>query len=182
MDKDFALGKKEYLTAIAYIQEKHQNQFRRFSLAPYWVHPIQVACLVQKYKKSHKIDELVIASLLHDVVEDTNTSLKEIRDIFGTLVGNLVEELTSNKEEIKEIGKQNYLALKMADMSSWGLVIKLSDRLSNVSDFIYADKNFVEKYSKETIFIIEHLKRSRKLTTSHEEIIADILKVIGIWG
>jgi (p)ppGpp synthase/HD superfamily hydrolase len=79
MDKEFELGKTQYLDVIEFIKLQHEGQFRTFSMAPYWTHPIRVAALVMKYKKSHRIDELVIAALLHDVVEDTPVPLSMVR-------------------------------------------------------------------------------------------------------
>jgi len=179
MDKDFALSKGIYLEVISYVQEKHADQYRKFSMAPYWVHPIQVACLIQKYKKSHKIDELVIASLLHDVVEDTDTTIEEIEELYGSLVASLVGELTSDKTEIKILGKTTYLSSKMKKMSSWGLAIKLCDRLNNISDLIYADEAFRKKYIKETVLILKALEE-RELTSTHLEIIKSIKSFISI--
>jgi len=54
---------------------------------------------------------------------------------FGEIVMNLVEELTSDKEKLEISGKEEYLIDKMLSMSSWALVIKLSDRLHNLNDF-----------------------------------------------
>ena len=146
MTKDFPLTKKEFISVIDFIKIKHEGQYRKFSLCPYYVHPIRVASMVYKYKDSHKIDELVIASLCHDLLEDTPTTEKEIEEMFGWQVLSLVQGLTTNKEECEKIGKANYLSNKMINMSSWALVIKLCDRLDNVSDFIYASDSFVQKY------------------------------------
>lgn len=181
VDKDFALGKDIYLSTINYIQEKHSGQFRRFSLAPYWVHPIQVACLVQKYKESHKIDELVIAALLHDVVEDCGVTIKEIKEKFGDLVASLVDELTSDDKQVKEKGKEVYLSEKVLNMSSWGLVIKLCDRLNNVSDLFYAEEKFKNKYKRETITILNSLENGRELSDTHKEIMKDIFVFINLF-
>lgn len=181
MDKEFALGKDIYLETISFIQEKHKDQFRKFSLAPYWVHPIQVACLVQKYKKSHKIDELVISALLHDVVEDCDVSIEYIEEKFGKLVASLVDELTTDEVEKKILGKTEYLCRKVKSMSSWGLVIKLCDRFNNIADLMYADDAFKNKYIKETKAIIFSLEK-RALTDTHIEIVKDINQYLKIMG
>lgn len=172
MYKDFPLTKKEFVSVIDFIKLKHEGQIRRFTLCPYYVHPIRVASLVYKYKESHKIDELVIASLLHDTREDTDITEQEIEEMFGTLVLSLVQELTTNKEECEKIGKANYLANKMINMSSWALVIKLCDRLDNVSDFMYASESFIQKYGNETLNILKLLVGIRKdLSQTHIKLI-----------
>jgi len=181
VDKEFTLGRSIYLEAIEFIKEKHDDQFRAFSLAPYWTHPIRVAALVMKYKESHKIDDLVLAALLHDVVEDTDTTLFQIDVRYGQLVASLVDELTSNKAEQNEMGKTAYLCNKMVHMSDWGLVIKLCDRLDNVTDFAFAPTKFVNKYAKETTEIIAYLRAHYILTQTQSNIIRDIEKMVAIY-
>lgn len=162
------------LEVIEFIKKAHEGQVRRFSYAPYWTHPIRVATLVMKYKASHQIDGLVTAALLHDVVEDTSISLEDIKNNYGDFVWSLVDELTSNKDKIKEIGKAVYLENKMVHMTSWALVIKLCDRLDNVQDFLYAPQKFIDKYAKETYSILYGLRTRRTLSDTHIEIIHEI--------
>ena len=133
------------MDVIEFIKIKHEGQFRKFTLSPYYIHPVRVASLVYKHKESHKIDELVIASLLHDTLEDTCTTEKEIEDKFGLQVLSLVQELTTDKEDCIPQGKSDYLANKMISMSSWALVIKLCDRLDNIADFFICFRKFYQK-------------------------------------
>ena len=179
MDKKFMLY--YWRDVVEYVKEKTGSQTRRYSMAPYWVHPIAVACLVLKYKASHNIVSLVTAALLHDLVEDGHASIEEIEERFGWLIMSLVQELSSDKNKIKEIGKTKYLSIKMAEMSSWGLDIKLCDRLHNCMDFLFADKTFVEKYSEETLCILEYIEENRVLTFTHRKIISEILKQINLY-
>lgn len=181
--KDFPLTKKEYLDVIEFIKLKHEGQYRKFTLCPYYIHPIRVASLVYKNKESHKIDELVIASLLHDTLEDTNTSEKEIEDKFGMQVLSLVQELTTDKEECTKQGKAKYLTNKMINMSSWALVLKLCDRLDNVSDFMYASESFIQKYGNETINILKLLIGLRKdLSLTHIKLINMIKMQLSLYN
>ena len=163
---------------VKFIQEKHRFQERKYSLAPYYTHPLAVGYLVMKYKKSHKIDVIYKAALLHDTIEDTDTTEEEIDTAFGWHVLSLVQELTSDKKEIKRIGKTAYLSNKMVNMSSYALVIKLCDRLHNCMDFIFADKKFIDKYIKETEDILEYLETNRELSGTHKAIIVDIRRYL----
>jgi (p)ppGpp synthase/HD superfamily hydrolase len=166
---------EKYTSTIEYVQKAHEGQFRRFSMAPYFTHPVRVATLVMKYKQSHSIDDLVVAALLHDVVEDTSITIQDIQNQFGLQVGQLVNELTTDKIKAQAEGKAKYLSDKMVQMSSWGLVLKLCDRLDNVMDFIYASKEFVDKYSQETTQILDALKTERYLLSgTHNKIILTI--------
>lgn len=181
MTKECCLNKEEYLDAIEIMKEWTGTKTRAFSLSPYWVHPIRTAALVAKYKQSHAIDSLIIAALFHDIVEDTSHTLAEITTLYGARVASLVEELTSNKAEQDAMGKTQYLSKKISLLSSWALVIKLCDRLDNVSDFCFAPQKFVDKYSKETLAILSYIEIKRDLSDTHKRIIKDIRAMVGIY-
>lgn len=163
--------------ALGFASKKHEGQ-TRIDGSPYIFHPIRVAMIVEKFKLSHEMDSLIAAAFLHDVVEDTQTSLEEITKEFGVLVSSLVEELTSNKAIIRARGKANYLLDKMVKMSNWGLVLKLADRADNVKDLIHASKEFEEKYKKETIFILDKLEVNRALTNTQKVLVDKIRELI----
>jgi len=162
--------------AEEFAEEKHMGQKRKDG-SSYMEHPKRVAAIVKKFKKSHKIDELLITALLHDTLEDTDTDLVEISQNFGSLVALLVLELTSDKESVKMIGKTRYLKEKLKNpkkVDSWALVIKLADRLDNVSDLQNMDKRFREKYIIETKKILGSLEKGRKLSKTHKNLIKEI--------
>lgn len=150
----------------------HQNQMRKFSGEKYVSHPISVAELVSLLKDSKNIELLIVSALLHDVVEDSNMTISEIEHHFGKQVASIVNELTSDKEKILQLGKKEYLANKMLNMSSYALVIKLIDRLHNISDIINLpiDHGFRQKMILETEFILNKLN-DRKLSNTHIKII-----------
>ena len=168
--------------ALKFATEKHKGQYRKGKdKKEYITHPIDVANLVIKYKgNSHNIDVLVAASYLHDTIEDTSTTYVELIENFGTEVASLVLELTSDKELKKEIGKTKYLCIKMKNMSDWALVIKLCDRLSNISGLADTDREFRIKYLKETSDIMKYLLDNRKLTNTQKNIVRDIINLLFI--
>lgn len=160
-----------------FAQNAHKNQYRKGG-EPYIIHPESVAKIVHKIKKSKEIASLVAASYLHDTVEDTDTTLEDIKKYFGDLVMKIVKELTSDKEKIKMSGKEEYLIDKMLNMSSWSLVIKLADRLNNLKDFNNimksndkGRKKWVKKYAQQTKNIIEDLEWYRELSNTQKELI-----------
>ena len=63
----------------------------------------------------------------------------------------------------------------MKNMSSWALVIKLCDRLDNVSDLMNSDEKFRNRYARETIDILNYLLSNRELSDTHINIIKSIL-------
>ena len=156
--------------SIKFATEKHSGQFRKISGKPYVTHPIEVSLLVSKFKTSKKIQESQAAAVLHDTLEDTNTSFQELAVEFSPLVASLVLELTSDAAMIQKITKKEYLKKKMLGMSSYGLVIKLCDRLSNIQD------HPTDKARLDTREIIDYLKVNRKLSKTHKQIIKQIEK------
>ena len=161
--------------ALNFATIKHEGQKRKgANPVDYINHPIAVAQLVNKYlKKENKT--LIAVAYLHDTLEDTNTTYEELLTIFGKRIANLVVELTSNKIECKKLGKAKYLSLKLNNMSNSALIVKLCDRLSNVTDLISTNYLFRKKYFNETITILNYILKNRNLNKIHKEIINDIM-------
>jgi (p)ppGpp synthase/HD superfamily hydrolase len=157
------------LKAIKFATEKHEGQIRKGSGEPYIVHPIMVSYILAQYKQSKNIEELVCAALLHDTLEDTDTTFDEIVNEFTPLVASLVMELTSDENLIKQIGKNEYLKIKLCGISNYGLILKLADRLGNISD------NPSDQMLNDTIELIAHIRKNRKLTVSQSSIVMDIV-------
>lgn len=166
---------KDLMKAKKYAKTQHEGQTRKTG-GPYFKHPQRVAQLVKKYKSSHKLKNLMAAAFLHDTIEDTDTTEQDLKKMFGALTASLVQELTSDKESIKEKGKEKYLSDKMINMSNWGLVIKLADRLDNVSDLNTSSKEFRKRYKRQTEEILSKLKKQRKLTNTQKRLIKEIEK------
>jgi len=146
--------------AYKFVKEKHKEQKRKFTDVDYIKHLEETVNILWNIDDLAETDDY-IAALLHDVVEDTHTTLKEVGQEFGKVVMGLVGELTSNKEEQTTKGKAVYLTEKINKMSERAFTIKLCDRLTNVVGL--EDKRipleFIEKYVKETRYIIKHIDR-----------------------
>lgn len=166
--------------ALEFAREKHKGQIRKNNTpVEYITHPINVANLVKKFANNAKnIDDLVSSAYLHDTLEDTNTTYEELICNFGNIISNLVKELTNNDVLKKEMGKTKYLSMKMANMSEDALIIKLCDRLDNVSSLYDTNKAFIDKYLRETISILNYIINNRNLNTIHLNIINDINKEV----
>ena len=120
--------------AYAFANKMHHEQ-KRESGEPYVIHPINVAETLINY---HMDATSIIAALLHDTVEDTSTSLEEIRNIFGEDVAKLVDGVTKltriewNSDKSKQAGNFQKLVLAMSQ-DIRVLLIKLADRLHNIA-------------------------------------------------
>lgn len=163
-----------YDYVLEFAKKKHEGQFRADGVTPYICHPMLVAKLIKQYKKSKNIDAIIAAALLHDTLEDTYTSYRELIDNFGEMVASIVIELTTADYMADQVGKANYLKTRMCIMSPYAFVIKLCDRLANIMD----SKNLViekqMKLKKETIEILDYLEKNKELTPTQKILFAKI--------
>ncbi len=120
--------------AYTFAQEKHAGQ-KRASGEDYFTHPLEVAFIAAE---QYELDvDSIIAALLHDVVEDTGTSIKTIENLFGESVAELVTGLTklrslklNSKKSEKAENYRNFVISVSKDIRV--LIIKLIDRLHNI--------------------------------------------------
>lgn len=119
--------------ALQFAAIKHKDQFRgNKAKDPYIVHPIGVAriALAAGY-----CNGIAIACYLHDTLEDTQTTEKELEDTFGPLIARMVKEVTDDKTLLKEDRKR--LQIEHAPhLSSDAKIIKLCDKIYNLRDLL----------------------------------------------
>jgi (p)ppGpp synthase/HD superfamily hydrolase len=115
--------------AIEYAARAHREHFRKGTNIPYIIHPISVAKILIEYDCS---DEVVIAGLLHDTVEDTAVTLEAIRRSFGEKVARLVEAASEpDKSDTWENRKRHTIDyLRTASMDV--LLLSCADKLDNI--------------------------------------------------
>ena len=171
LDKEIDLDK-----VLEFATEKHKGQ-KRDDGNEYIVHPIRVAQLVDEYKaKFSKNRSVLIASaLLHDTLEDTYTSYRELRDNFGEYVASLVLELTTAKVACNFRGKAVYLAEKMTTMTSYALTIKLADRYDNICDMKNTNPEKKKRTLNDTRFILKYLSENREITSKTQKIFIEMI-------
>ena len=110
---------------------KHRAQRRKNADAsPYINHPIEVAFILSSEGGIENVD-ILVAALLHDTIEDTETSIEEIVELFGESVAGLVLECTDDKSLPKKERKR--LQIETAPHKSPGAKqIKIADKISNL--------------------------------------------------
>ncbi|MBV5279274.1 MAG: bifunctional (p)ppGpp synthetase/guanosine-3',5'-bis(diphosphate) 3'-pyrophosphohydrolase [Campylobacteraceae bacterium] len=148
--------------AIAFTIEKHQGQYRK-SGEDYVVHPILV-CVFVAYLGGD--ESMIIAGLLHDVVEDTSCSTEEVKAMFGEEVGHLVDGLTkimeirdvelapsssNDKLVASALTFRKMLIASIRDVRV--LVVKLCDRLHNMLTLEALDPLKQRRISEETLVV-----------------------------
>ena len=123
------------LRAADFAATKHRDQRRKdHRESPYINHPIKVATLIVDIARVSD-PQVLAAALLHDTIEDTDTSASEIRKHFGAHVAALVQEvsddrrLNASERKRRQIESAPHLSLEAA-------LIKLADKTSNIRDII----------------------------------------------
>ena len=164
IDDEEALEKIQ--KAYLYAKQKHSHQTRR-SGEPYILHPVAVAEILTSFRVD---TSSIISAILHDVVEDTDTPLKEIENEFGSVISSLVDGLTkigkikfsSQEERMAE----NFRKMIIAMAKDFRVIlIKLADRLHNMR----------------TLRHLPVLKRNR-ISRETLEIYAPLANRLGIYG
>lgn len=145
--------------AFDFANEAHKG-VRRRSGEPYIIHPIEVAKIVVNdiglgYKS-------IVAALLHDVVEDTEYTTEDIRNLFGDKIASLVDGLTKiktvldneDKAQTKSIQAENFKRILLTLNDDVRVVlIKLADRLHNCRTIEFMPEHKRDKILSETMFI-----------------------------
>ena len=121
------------LKAADFAAHKHRKQRRKDEeKTPYINHPISVAKIISEIGNVED-PEVLAAALLHDTIEDTETTVDELIDNFGERVCSLVQEVTDDKTLPKLERKQRQID-HAKEISGDAALIKLGDKISNVTD------------------------------------------------
>ena len=150
-DEEISLIEKAY----RYADQKHSGQKRK-SGEEYIIHPLSVAIILSNLKTD---PDTIIAGLLHDVVEDTNTSLDEIEENFGKGVRELVDGVTkltqlnlvNDKVELQAENLRKMFLAMAKDIRV--IIIKLADRLHNLRTLEYQSEEKQKEKALETLEI-----------------------------
>jgi GTP diphosphokinase / guanosine-3',5'-bis(diphosphate) 3'-diphosphatase len=124
------------LDAVAFAAHKHRNQRRKDAEAsPYINHPIALASLL----KREGVDDVAVlcAALLHDTIEDTNTTADELRVAFGEVITSVVLEVTDDKN-LDKAERKRLQVERAHELSKRAKLVKLADKICNVYDMVAA--------------------------------------------
>lgn len=169
VEKDPSVDLASVLKAIDLGKEAHKNQYRKTGNY-YFIHPLRVAIKAIEYNLD---TNTIVASLLHDVIEDTIGSKEkesvslEIKHQFGTNVYELVDALTKVKEN------QNLTLYKIIQLGSVDfrvILIKLLDRLDNLSDLNYLSRAKQRRICRETTAVYCEIAQGLGLIEIEEQL------------
>ncbi|MCL4118659.1 UNVERIFIED_CONTAM: hypothetical protein GTU68_052179 [Idotea baltica] len=157
--------------AYAYGLKMHEGQTRH-SGEPYFTHPIEVAVILAG---QHLDDATLITALLHDTVEDTNSTYQEVTEMFGKEIADLVDgvtkltniELSSKETQQAENFRKLFLAMSK-DLRV--LLVKLADRLHNMRTIKHMRTEKQIKKAQETMDIFAPLAGRMGMQWMREEL------------
>ncbi len=125
------------LKAAHFAALKHKDQRRKdHNASPYINHPIAVALIIAEVGGIDDPDVLA-GALLHDTIEDTDTTPDELEREFGIRIRALVEEVTDDTR-LRSKKRKRLQVEHAADLSADAVLIKLGDKIANVKDMIKA--------------------------------------------
>ena len=147
--KDFEVLLDESISlmdrAIVFATRAHSGTYRKGTHIPYIVHPIEAAAIVATMTDD---PDMIAAAVLHDVVEDTDATVEEIRFFFNRRIARLVEAESENKrkdlppQETWMLRKMETLEFLRTQADREAKILALADKLSNMRA-IHRDQNTV---------------------------------------
>ena len=148
------IDKQSLIKAFEIANKGHKNQ-KRYSGEPYITHPLSVAI----YLSDLSMDiETITSAILHDLIEDTEITYKDLKKEFGSTVADIVDGVTkldkinyNSKEEAKADGIRKMVVAMSKDIRV--LILKLADRLHNIQTIDYLDDWKKERIAEETLYV-----------------------------
>lgn len=119
------------LYAAAFAAERHRFQRRKGDDSSYICHPLRVGLMLSSYDNQN--DNLIVAGILHDTVEDTATSLGDIKFLFGVEVAKIVDEVSDDKS-LPKVTRKKLQVENASKKSRNAQLIKLADKIDNLRD------------------------------------------------
>ena len=117
--------------AIAFARARHAGQRRPSDGAPFVVHPLEVAAMLER---SHYPDHVIAAAVLHDVLEDTDVQRSQLEERFGAAVAELVELVSDDPAIADEEERKDDVRMRVRCAGGYALVIFAADKVSKVRE------------------------------------------------
>lgn len=124
-----------FMKCVQFSAHKHKDQRRKDPAGtPYINHPINVATILA-VEADIQDEDIIMAALLHDTVEDTPTTFDEIEKIFGPVVCGIVQEVTDDKS-LEKMERKRLQIIHASTSSNKAKLVKLADKLDNLRDLL----------------------------------------------
>ena len=142
---DFELINK----AVYWVRKYHADQKRK-SGELYYTHPLEVAYIISDYNLK---TDVIVASILHDIVEDTEVTVEMIHGSFGQRIAEMVDRLTRDRPDGTKLSVEDILNNSYQEKDREVLLIKLFDRLHNMQTLGVKSPEKIKKIADETLLI-----------------------------
>jgi len=137
----------ELINKAIYWAKKYHGDQKRKSGEPYYSHPLEVAYMVSDYNLK---TDVIAASILHDIIEDTEVTAGIILDNFSWRIAEMVDRLTRDRPDGSKLSVEEIINNAYKKNDKEVLLIKVIDRLHNLSTVSYIKKQNIKKQIKET--------------------------------
>ena len=143
----------ELINKAIYFARKYHGDQKRKSGELYYTHPLEVAYMISDYNLK---TDVIVASILHDTVEDTEVSVEMIQGTFGERIAEMVDRLTRDRPDGTKLTVEEVLNNSYKVKEREVLLIKLFDRLHNMQTLGCILPEKAKKVTEETLnfFII----------------------------
>lgn len=174
--------------ALEFAIKAHEGQIRKGDGKPYIIHPINVAIIIAR---ANFPDLVIAAGLLHDTVEDTKISVRNIEDNFGSTVAEIVDDLTEKDKSLPWKVRKEQAIAHIQEMDTWSLSVKTADKIDNLRSMYIAyleqGPNVMKKFNAPMTDQIEMDKKlynalrrkwpENPLLSQLKEVMDDVMKV-----
>jgi guanosine-3',5'-bis(diphosphate) 3'-pyrophosphohydrolase len=144
LDTGGNLDFKQINKALYWAKKYHAGQFRK-SGEPFYTHPLAVAYIISDYLLK---TDVIAASILHDIVEDTEVTTEMIEDAFGSRIAKMVDRLTRDRPDGTKLSVEDILNNAYINNDQEVILIKLMDRVHNLRTVGFKSKEKIAKTVK----------------------------------
>jgi len=152
----------DLINKAIYWAKKYHGEQKRKSGEAYYTHPLEVAYMISEYKLK---TDVIVASILHDIIEDTEVTAGMIVDNFGWRITEMVDMLTRDRPDGSKLSVDEVLNNAHQKQDKEVLLIKLFDRLHNLTTLDAMTDEKKKKIALETLSSFVLLALSLDLTT-----------------
>lgn len=133
--------------AMYWAKRYHDGQFRK-SGEPFYTHPFEVAYIISDYNLK---TDIIVVSILHDIIEDTEVTVEMIVDVFGQRIAEMVDRLTRDRPDGTKLSVQKILHNAYTKGDKEVLLIKCIDRLHNMQTIEAISSEKIKKTTNQTL-------------------------------
>jgi (p)ppGpp synthase/HD superfamily hydrolase len=168
--------------ALRFATEKHRGQKRKITHEDYIFHPLEVALIVAQY--TNNLDT-IIAAVLHDTLEDTDTSPKEIVTHFGENVLSIILECSEKDKTLPWKQRKILMLEAYPHISEAACLIILSDKICNLKSIHYNYSDHIWDYFHAGIedqkwIYTESLEVLKDSCSEYPELVEELTRLVDI--